>query len=210
MTPSDSKAILETIYDEEFGFRLANFSIKPVHVANGMARELTRRSYNTSPLTKTLRRYVRNQRLGVDEERNPGEVILAEYAEAFESFGGTKLDIRRLNRLRALALDVLGADGAVFPDHDKSSFTLTNEHFITGDPSDHRAGLFLARLLTAEPKDRTIAADCIKVFLTSEKDAWTTLALPLLRFVEPREESEEGERASLAARADHLFESSHG
>lgn len=49
----DPKEVLETIFDEEFGLRLTNFSIKPVHVANGLARALTSRTYDTSALAKT-------------------------------------------------------------------------------------------------------------------------------------------------------------
>lgn len=86
-----------------------------------------------------------------------------------------------------LALGVLGADSAVFPQPDKSSFTLSNERFVTRDPSDQRAGLFLARLLTVEPEDQTEAADYVSELLTSEDDAWTTLALPLLGFTDARQ-----------------------
>jgi hypothetical protein len=204
----DPKSLLDEIYDEEFGFRLANFSIKPVHVANGLARALTERTYNTTALTRTLRRYVRNQKLGVDQERNPGTAILSDYAEAFTSSRGHEPDLQQLNRLRALAFEVFAADRAVFPD--KSSFTLTNERFVTRDESDYRAGLFLARLLEAEPEDRADAAEYMKELLTSEVDPWTTLALPLLEFAEVREETGEGEAAARAARSDHLFQSSQG
>lgn len=201
MTYITPKDLLETVYDEEFGMLLTNFSIKPVHVANGLARELTRRTYNTMPLTKTLRRYVRNQKLGVDQERNPSAAILNDYSDAFGSLRGSAPDIQRLDLLRSLALDVLGADGAVFDQHDSSSFTLANERFVTRDPSDNRAGLFLARLLMAEPKERMDAADHIRELLGSEGDAWTTLALPLLEFTEPREETRSEEASSRVAKA---------
>lgn len=201
----DPKEVLETIFDEEFGLRLTNFSIKPVHVANGLARALTSRTYDTSALAKTLRRYVKNQKLGIDEERNPNEAILRGYASSFEPLRGSEPDPQRLTCLRALAFDVFGADGAVFDQPDRSSFTLSNERFITRDPSDVRTGLFLARLLTADPKDRTDAADCIRDLLHSEGDAWTTLALPFLQFGQVREEP-----ASRAAKGEHLFASSNG
>ena len=41
--------------------------------------------------------------------------------------------------------------------------------------------------------------------LSSEGDAWTTLALPLLQFGAVREESAGGDAAARAAMADHLF-----
>ncbi len=157
-----------------------------------------------------LRRYVKNQKLGIDEERNPNEVILKGYASSFELLRGSEPDPQRLTCLRALAFDVFGADGAVFDQPDRSSFTLSNERFITRDPSDVRTGLFLARLLTADPKDRTDTADCIRDLLHSEGDAWTTLALPFLQFGQVREEPEGEEIASRAAKGEHLFASSNG
>ena len=45
-------------------------------------------------------------------------------------------------------------------------------------------GLFLARLLTAEPAGRIDAADYLRELLQSESDPWTTLALPMLEFGE--------------------------
>ena len=45
---------------------------------------------------------------------------------------------------------MLAADGAVFDQDDKSSYTLSNERFVTKDPSDRRSGLFLARLIQCE------------------------------------------------------------
>lgn len=197
--------LLGDVYDEEFGLRFTNFSIKPVHVANGLARALTERSYKTDALAHTLRRWVRNQRLGIDEERYPNEQILTDYGDAFEPLKGSKPDNQRLNRLRTLAKDVLSADGAVFADPDKSSFSLSNERFITRDPSDVRAGLFLARLLRAHPTDRADAADLFVQLLTTETDAWTTLALPLLELGQVREETWDGEAGERAAKADHLF-----
>ena len=210
MNVADAKASLEAMYDEELGLRLSNFSIKPVHVANGLARALTGRTYDTSALAKTLRRYVRNQRLGVDEERNPNEQILSSYGAAFQPLAGAEPDPRRLARLRSLAFEVLGADDAVFDQPDKSSYTLANERFVSRDPSDARAGLFLARLLTAEPATRTDAADCIRDLLKSETDAFTTLAWPLLQFAQVREEVDSEELTARAEKSAHLFESQSG
>lgn len=71
MTHIEPKELLHEVYDREFGLLLSNFSIKPVHVANGLARELTRRTYGTKALNRTLRRYVRKQKRGVDQELKP-------------------------------------------------------------------------------------------------------------------------------------------
>jgi hypothetical protein len=205
---TDTKALLEAVYDEEFGFLMTNFSIKPVHVANGLARALTGRSYDVTAVTRLVRRYVRNQKLGVDEERYPNSEVLAEYASAFAGPKGHSPDALRVTRLRSLAFDVLAADGAVFPT--QQSFTLSNERFITRDPSDVGMGLFLARLLTAEPTNRTDAAHYLLELLQSEGDPWTTLALPVLEFGEAREETASAEVEERIAKSAHLLEASGG
>ena len=215
MSVADPYQLLQDVCDRELGFQPLNFSIKPVHVANGLARALTERSYKTDALAKTLRRYVVKQSLGVEQERHPNTEILEKYAGAFEPLRGNTPDPQRLSRLRALALDVLGADGAVFDQDDKSSYTLSNERFVTKDPSDRRAGLFLARLLQQDLGGDGAgtgdgACGLLLDLLKSEGDAWTTLALPLLQFGAVREENAEGEAAARAAMADHLFAVSDG
>jgi hypothetical protein len=208
VTSVATKELLESVFDEEFGFRLTNFSIKPVHVANGLARSLAGRTYDTTAVTRLVRRYVRNQKLGVDVERFPNAEVLADYASAFATSKGHEPDALKVTRLRSLAFDVLAADGAVFPT--QQSFTLSNERFITADLSDVRMGLFLSRLLTAEPNDRMEAADYLRELLRSEGDPWTTLALPVLGFGGAREEVPSAEVSERIAKSDHLFETSGG
>src|SRR5262249_40959737 len=121
---------------------------------------------------------------------------------------GQDPDALRVTRLRSLAFDVLAADGAVFPT--QQSFTLSNERFITSDLSDVRMGVFLARLLRAEPAERTDAADYLRELLTSESDPWTTFALPVLKLGDVREDAPSAEVAERIAKSDHLFEASSG
>ncbi len=199
MSLAEPKKLLQAVCDQELGFQPLNFSIKPVHVANGLARGLTRRSYKTDAVARTLRRYVVKQNLGVEQERYPNAEILEQYGNAFEPLHSSEPNLQRLSRLRALALDVLGADSAVFPQEDKTSYTLTNERFITKDISDRGSGLFIARLLEAGDDKAADAKRLLLDLLSSESDAWTTLALPLLQFGAVRQESEE------ATASDHLF-----
>ena len=100
MSLADPYPMLQDVCDREFGFQPLNFSIKPVHVANGLARALTQRSYKTDALARTLRRYVIKQTLGVEQERHPNTEILEKYADAFEPLRGTAPDPQRLSRLR--------------------------------------------------------------------------------------------------------------
>ena len=126
--------LLHRLYDEEFGLRPTNFSIKPVHVANGLGRSLTQRSYRSTALAHTLRRWVLDQRKSIQDERHPNAEILTEYAPAFSTRDGRPPNVEELSTLRTLAFNVLGADGAAFEDPDQSSYTMANERFITKDP----------------------------------------------------------------------------
>lgn len=167
---------LHAIYDREFGFLPDNFSIKPVHIANGLTRSLTGRTYDTTPLARMVRRWVQDRTTKLEQERYPTEGILDAYGEAFDFQGPP--DVERINALRALAFGLLSADRGVYDPADRSSFTLSNERFATRDLSDNRAGLFLSRFLTAGHPGA--AADLLTEYLTDERDPYTTLALPLL------------------------------
>jgi hypothetical protein len=192
--------LVAQIYDDDFGFRPTNASIKPVHVANGLGRALLARSYRSTALAQTLRRWVRNQRVGLDEERNPNHEVLERYGGVFRGATSVEVDLSRLTSFRALAWDVLGADQGVYENPDTSSYTLANERFLTRDPSDNRSGLFLAQLLTVTSDGP--AATRIRDLLASATDPWTTLAWPLLMLAEQRlEDSDEAG----ADGAMHLF-----
>jgi hypothetical protein len=119
MTILSPEELVVQIYNADLGFQPTNKSIKPVHVANGLARWLTKRSYATTALAQMLRRWVKNQRLNVLEERYPNELILDRYSQAFEASNGTALDTAALSDLRTLAHGTIGADDAVFDDAGK-------------------------------------------------------------------------------------------
>jgi hypothetical protein len=184
------------ICDEDFGMQPDNFSIKPVHLANGLARALTGETNDTTALAQTLRRWVRDQRAGVDRESHPTEQILERYPAAFRD--GTETEHERVNTLRALARDVLGADDAVFQQADKSSYTLANRRFVSPDPSDNRSGLFVAELLRAGGGGDAEAL--LLEHLDDDTDPYSTIAGPLLKLASSNEVSAHStlENAALA------------
>ena len=208
MTVLSPKDLVVQIYNADVGCQPTNKSVKPVHIANGFARTLTERSYETSALARMLRRWVKNQRLNVLEERNPHSDIIAAYGEAFETATGAALDLAALADLRTLALGSYGADDAAFEDPDKSSYTLSNERFVSKDPSDGRAGLFLTRLLKAGNPGR--AATQIVSLLQSSTDPWTVLAEPMLALARPRQEQPSPEVARAVSLSDSLFSTDAG
>jgi hypothetical protein len=175
-------ALVMQICDEDLGLQPDNFSIKPVHLANGLARALIGETNDTTALAQTLRRWVRDQRAGVDRESNPTAQILERYPTAFRD--GTETEHERVNTLRALARDVLGADDAVFQQADKSSYTLANGRFVSPDPSDNRSGLFVAELLGAGGGGD--AQELLEEFLADDTDPYSTIAAPLLNLATTR------------------------
>ena len=170
--------LLRRIYDEEFGFLPTNRSMKPVHVANGLARRLTEVTNDFRPLAQMIRQYVKQQRAGYIQERNPNSAILEAYPTKFQDSAGNPPADEPLTAFRALARDTLGADGAAF-ESGQSSFTLSHWRMITDDVSDNGSGDFLASLLTAGRGPAT-AADLLRGLLTRDTDPWTMIAWPML------------------------------
>ncbi len=173
------KELLRRIYDEEFGFLPTNSSMKPVHVANGMARRVLGTQTDFAPLARLLRQYVDNQRGGFKEERNPNSAILDSFGGRFTDRFDNRPSDEAMTRFRSLAKDTLGADDAVFPT--LASFTLSHARMITGDISDNGLGDFLASVLTAgTPQRPDTAAALLRELLESDTDPWTTIGWPLL------------------------------
>jgi hypothetical protein len=178
--------LLRRIYDEEFGFLPTNASMKPVHVANGVARRIVGVTNDHTALARVLRQFVENQRGGYREERNPNEAILKAYGPSFADHFGNPPSDEALTRFRSLAKDTLGADDAVFPT--QASFTLSHHRMITGDISDNGSGDFLAGLLSAgSPATPSPAADLLKHLLDTDTDPWTMIGWPLLGLGEEHE-----------------------
>ena len=170
--------LLRRIYDEEFGFLPTNKSMKPVHVANGLARRVVGVTNDFRPLAKVIRQYVTKQTAGYLEERNPNSAIIEAYPQKFQDLHRNTPPDERLTAFRALAKDTLGADGAAF-ESGQSSFTLSHKRMITNDVSDNGSGDFLASLLTAG-SGPAVAADLLRDLLDRDTDPWTMIAWPML------------------------------
>ena len=170
--------LLRRIYDEEFGFLPINKSMKPVHVANALARRIVGVTNDFQPLAKVIRQYVKKQSGGYMEERNPNSVIVEAYPQKFTDSHRNRPSDEKLTAFRALAKDTLGADGAAF-ESGQSSFTLSHQRMITNDVSDNGSGDFLAGLLTAG-SGPTVAAGLLLDLFGRDTDPWTTIAWPML------------------------------
>src|SRR5262249_18360956 len=106
--------LLRRIYEEDFGFLPTNRSMKPVHVANATCRRLVGFTSDHIPLARVLRQYVKDQRAGYMEERNPNATILADFPGRFMDPYGNAPSDEHLTTFRSLAKETLGADGAAF------------------------------------------------------------------------------------------------
>jgi hypothetical protein len=174
-------AVLRRIYDEDFGFLPTNSSMKPVHVANAMARRLVGTATEHRPLARVLRQFVTKQKVGYLEERNPNSAILADFPDQFRDVYGNEPADEELTAFRSLAKDTLGADGAAY-ESNQSSFTLSHRRMITGDISDNGSGDLLAALLTAGQDLRSaIGAKLLRGLLSEDTDPWTMIGWPMLQ-----------------------------
>jgi len=173
-------ALLRRIYDEDFGFLPTNASMKPVHVANGLARRLVGYTTDHVPLARVLRQFVKKQAQGYMDERNPNTAILADYPERFRDSYGNQPSDEQLTTFRSLAKETLGADGAAF-ETNQASFTLSHHRMITGDISDNGSGDLLASLLTAGEAQRPApGAALVLELLREDADPWTMIGWPML------------------------------
>jgi hypothetical protein len=134
-----------------------------------------------------VRQYVKNQRGGFMEERNPNAKILEEFPQRFQDQYGNPPSDDQLTAFRSLAKETLGADGAVF-ETGQASFTLSHHRMITDDISDNGSGDFLAALLCAGMDKRPApAAELIRSLLSEDADPWTMIGWPILGLSESRE-----------------------
>ncbi|BDG59511.1 hypothetical protein [Caldinitratiruptor microaerophilus] len=171
--------IFKDIY-QTLGYTPTNNSIKPVHIVNGLCRACLGGYYDTRPLNRTAVWWVRKQKAGFDEERNPSNALLEEYSTLWPNVA-TSQQQARFEDFRRLLKATYGADGAVYEQGDQSSFTLANERAVTGDRSHNGVGRFLYRLLTAgrgAAGSPTVA--WLLEVLQDNTDPWSTLAWPLL------------------------------
>ncbi len=204
--PESPDALLRRIYDEDFGFLPTNSSMKPVHVANGMARRLVGSTNDHVPLARLVRQYVKNQKGGgYMEERNPNADILADYPGRFQDQYGNAPTDDQLTAFRSLAKETLGADGAVF-ETGQASFTLSHHRMITGDISDNGSGDLLAALLCAGEATRPApGAAIIRELLREDADPWTMIGWPMLELCEERTVTLAGAALARAERSAALL-----
>lgn len=168
---------LQDFFDEHIvvplGYRPNSASIKPVHIANGLCRAALGVHYDPVKLNHALNRWVKQQ-----ERHSTEDLIEAAKAQLGEL--AEPQNIGRLNTLRKLLKDVLGADQAVYDKNENCSYTLTHSAHITPDHNDRHTGDFLAHVLNADlGSGPSPVVRLLKKLLDDASDEITVLSLPL-------------------------------
>lgn len=136
--------VLDTVYETKVGWNPSTGAIKPVHIANGLFRELTHRYYDTEDVVAFA---VPGKKGEAPMAARTFEAMVLNCDDPrFKEFAAATLK-PRFERLREAVRGVLAADKAVFPRADGSALTLTCPQMISADEMDKRVGRFMAALL---------------------------------------------------------------
>lgn len=166
--------VLNGVYDDDLGWRPASGAVKPVHIANGLVRALTGRSYDITPLIEVIAWRKRGSPI---EERRLEALLKREWGGALEAF---KDDPPGFERARRYLHGMFAADGAVFPSPEHSSASLTCAQMASRDNNDRGLGEFGLHLLGTG--GTSLLSKLLTERLTIEKptDPLTIAAWPLL------------------------------
>jgi len=179
--------VLNSVYDEEVGWRPASGNVKPVHVANGLARALCGRSYDTTQLNHFIRWTAKGGQ--VDEDRSFEALVKRGDPDgAFASFADAP---DMFERARRYTHGLLNNDKTVYPSVRDSAFTLTCAQMISLSPNDRKLGEFGAALLSGGAAE-ALAEELRKALQTElPQDPISAAVWPLLEsewHEEPRPE----------------------
>ncbi len=186
--------VLNGVYDEDLGWRPASGGVKPVHIANGLVRAITERSFDITPLIEVIAWRKGGSPI---EDRRLEALLERDWGDALKPF---KDDTVGFERARRYLHGLLAADGAVFPSAEHSSVSLTCAQMASRDNNDRGLGEFGLTLIG----DRTTPlAKILGQRLSVEKptDPLTIAAWPLL--VGEGRKAKVNERSSNAMKRRH-------
>jgi hypothetical protein len=166
--------ILNSVYDAEVGWRPASGSIKPVHVANGLVRSLTRTQYSTERLHRFVVWWKAGKR--ADEQRS-FEALTNEDQEC-AAIARSALEFDRARRFLG---GLLNADGGMFPAARSSDMTVTCAQMASRSGNDRGLGAFGASLLRSDARAEPLAEIIVKAVSSDyPEDPLTAAVWPLL------------------------------
>jgi len=178
--------VLDTVYDDEVGWRPASGSIKPVHVANGVVRAITGEYYDVSRIVEFL---VPTKNGAPLEDRTFDRLVVENPRSTFKCYENGAAEFERA---RKYSWGLLNADKAVFPAAEFSALTLTCRQMVSRSGNDRQLGEFGAALLKSGAG--ALAKELTKaVTVDRPDDPLTTLMWPLL----PRDAKPSGRKETI-------------
>lgn len=174
--------ILNGVYDKDLGWRPASGSIKPVHIANGLFRELTGQIHDIDPLIEFLVPWKSKAKKLDHPERSFETLVLHSSNPRYAVFQDENKK-GKFEKLREFSRGILSADGAVFPDAKMTSLSLTCQQMISSDDNDRKVGSFAASIIKGEDNGGQLSEltkRCLEQSDPSQLDPITFLAWPLL------------------------------
>lgn len=163
------------------GYSPNSSGIKPVHVANGLSRAVIGGYYDPKLLNHALVRWAKRG----TEERHPTAALVEDAGDRLGDFADPAERLK-LNELRALLKDVIGADDAVFDRNENCSYTLTHRFHVTRDHNDRGTGAFLYRMLSFDQGGGpSPAIELLKTLLDDAADEIAAVSWPLIAGEKP-------------------------
>lgn len=166
--------VLDTVYDDEVGWRPASGSIKPVHVANGLVRAITGEYYDISSIVEFLVPF--GAKKVPDKARSYEQLVQDSPRQTYKAYENR---VAEFEKARRYSRGLLDADKAVFPNAEFSALTLTCREMVSRSANDRHLGEFGASLLRSGDGDLArVLADAVRV--DRPDDPLTTVMWPLL------------------------------
>lgn len=176
--------VLDYVYDNSVGWRPATGAIKPVHIANGLYRDLVGHFYDLKPTVSFVIPWKKKKNLAGDPRRTYEHLVEDPGEERFAAFKGGGQNKIRFAKFRDFLRGILAADEAVFPDPDGSSLTLTCKQMITRDQMDKQVGRFMADIIRGQNRSGPLAKEVLASIEEGSKhpcDPITFASWPLLK-----------------------------
>lgn len=188
--------VLNDVYDKEIGWRPSSGAIKPVHVANGLARALLNEHYDLTKLHQLVVWWKRGKT--TDELRSYEALVHDDPSGLYRSIAH---NADAFDRTRRYLEGLLGADKGLFPSIEKSDFTLTSARMASRSGNDRGVGEFGAALLNDGAQQSLSGAFRRSASSDKPQDAISAAVWPLLELT-PRE-SRPSQKAATALERSH-------
>lgn len=157
---------------ESIGYRPLSNRIKPVHIANGLFREVLQESYSLNDINIWAKRFKKGR------EIYSGSYIKEKYSEVLDD----DMSLDEINELRGFIEMLLDADRAVTPDLRFTTLTIPSKNLVGGEvQNEFKIPHFIFKILNTEINGKVSPAiAAIKNLLQDETDEISKFISPLI------------------------------